>query len=323
MKHIFNLRSIMAAIMMLAVGQAMAAATVKITPLGSHDGEFCMNDRALMFEDSNGTRILYDPGRTVRGANDPRLGKVDVVLLSHVHADHLGDKHQPKANAGTCAKPDFSVPDVPNSNTVNIVVSKKARFIVGGEMAKFFSQKVEEAGGDPKQVMLLRFGAEKQIDGVGIASVPAAHSNGLSPEFLEGDYAKQLKANGLTAYVGPPGGFVLRFSNGLVLYLSGDTGIMADQDLVVNKYYHPNLAVMNIGGTYTTGPKEAAYVINDLVKPQVVIASHANEAATKNGKLLPGTRTAIFKQATKVPVYVPFSGKTMSFDSNGKCVGGC
>src|SRR5262245_28573072 len=29
--------------------------TVKITPLGSHDGEFCPLDRALIFEDPDGT----------------------------------------------------------------------------------------------------------------------------------------------------------------------------------------------------------------------------------------------------------------------------
>ncbi|MGH7403015.1 MAG: MBL fold metallo-hydrolase, partial [Candidatus Rokuibacteriota bacterium] len=40
---------------------------VKITPLGSHDGEFCPLDRALVLEDPDGTRILYDAGRTVRG----------------------------------------------------------------------------------------------------------------------------------------------------------------------------------------------------------------------------------------------------------------
>lgn len=48
---------------------------VKVTPLGSHDGEFCRNDRAMVFEDPDGTRILYDAGRTVRGADDPRLGQ--------------------------------------------------------------------------------------------------------------------------------------------------------------------------------------------------------------------------------------------------------
>ena len=65
----------------------------EITGLGSHDGELCPFDRALVFEDPDGTRILYDVGRTVRGGNDPRLGKLDAVLLSHVHGDHIGDTH--------------------------------------------------------------------------------------------------------------------------------------------------------------------------------------------------------------------------------------
>ena len=73
--------------------------TVKITPLGSHDGEFCPLDRALVFEDPDGTRILYDAGRTVRGPNDPRLGKIDAVLVSHVHGDHLGDLIQPSGTS--------------------------------------------------------------------------------------------------------------------------------------------------------------------------------------------------------------------------------
>ena len=36
-------------------------------------------------------------GRTVRGPDDPRLGKIDGVLLSHVHLDHLGDMHSSAA----------------------------------------------------------------------------------------------------------------------------------------------------------------------------------------------------------------------------------
>ena len=54
-----------------------------------------------------------------------------------------------------------------------------------------------------------------------------------------------------------------------------------------------------------------------------MIASHANEVATKGGKVLPGTKTETFMNAVKVPVHVPLSGKTMSFDSAGKCVAGC
>jgi L-ascorbate metabolism protein UlaG (beta-lactamase superfamily) len=301
--------------------QGAGAQTVKITPLGSHDGEFCPLDRALIFEDPDGTRILYDAGRTVRGADDPRLGKIDAVLLSHVHGDHLGDLIQPSANAGECGKPDFSVKATPNSNTVNIAAGKKATLIVGGEMPSFFQIKMKAAGGDPKQVRLLRFGAHAKVGKVGVVSVPAVHTNGLPPAFLEN--AEVLAANGLTAYVGPPGGYVLQFSNGLVAYLSGDTGITAEQDLVVRRYYKANLAVMNIGDVFTTGPTEAAYVMNTLVRPKSVIASHANEAATKGGKLLPNSKTAAFKKATKMPVHVPLSGKTMEFDGAGKCVKGC
>jgi hypothetical protein len=60
-----------------------------------------------------------------------------------------------------------------------------------------------------------------------------------------------------------------------------------------------------------------------MVKPNAVIASHANEVATKDGKLLSGTRTEIFKNAVKVPVHIPLSGKTMEFDGSGKCMSGC
>lgn len=303
--------------------QPATAANVKITPLGSHDGEFCARDRAMIFEDPDGTRILYDPGQTVVGATDPRLGKIDAVLLSHVHTDHLGDRHTKAVNAGTCAHPDVSVVDAPSSNTEKIVVAKKAKFLVGGEMNSFFAKRIAAAGGDKNQVLVLRFGASRKLGGVTIWSVPAAHTNGLSPEFLTGPLAKEMADNGLTAYVGPPGGYVLRFSNGLTAYLSGDTGVISEQKTVIHDELHANLVVMNIGGAFSTGPKEAAYVMNELVEPNSVVASHANEAATKNGKILPGTKTAAFKAATKAPVYASLSGKTMEFDGKGKCVGGC
>ena len=91
---------------------------VKVTPVGSHAGEFCSRDRALIFEDPNGTRILYDAGRTVAGPDDKRLGKIDVVLVSHVHGDHIGDKHINKVDAGSCAQPETNVSATPNSNCV-------------------------------------------------------------------------------------------------------------------------------------------------------------------------------------------------------------
>src|SRR5262245_42378636 len=314
-------------LMLIAAGIALAGCaamdqgggapgpTVKITPLGSHDGEFCPLDRALVFEDPDGTRILYDAGRTVRGPNDPRLGRIDAVLVSHMHGDHLGDLIQPSANAGACPKPDFSVAVTPNSNSVNIVLGKQAPLIVGGEAHSFFQAKVKSLGGDPnKLVRLVRFGAQTMVGKVMVASVPAVHSNGLPPAFLPPEQAKFFEG-GLTAYVGPPGGFVLRFSNGLTAYLSGDTGITAEQDLVVRGHYKSNLVVMNIGGfPFTTGPDEAAYVVNQLVRPNAVIASHANEPATVGGKLAPNSRTAAFQKAAKMPVHAPPRRPTVEVD---------
>ncbi len=65
--------------------------TVKITPLGQRTGEFCFLDRALLLEDPTGVRILYDPGNTIAGGTDPRLGDVHVILITHAHTDHLGN----------------------------------------------------------------------------------------------------------------------------------------------------------------------------------------------------------------------------------------
>jgi L-ascorbate metabolism protein UlaG (beta-lactamase superfamily) len=299
------------------------AANVKVTPLGGQDGEFCRQDRALIFEDPNGTRILYDAGRTVAGPEDPRLGKIDVILVSHMHGDHVGNAHTKAVNAGSCDKPDTSVKATPSSSTVNIALAKKAKIVTGSEMPPFFANKLKAGGGEPKDSILARFGASVKVGGVAIATVPAVHSNGLAAEYIGGELGEAMKAAGIAGYVGQATGYVLKFSNGLVVYLSGDTGITAEQDKVVRGHYKAKLAVINIGDTFTTGPMEAAYVMNELVKPVSVIASHANEVATKDGKILPGTKTETFKKSVKAPVHIPLSGKTLEFDGNGKCAAGC
>jgi len=311
------------AVLGAAFSLPVAAQSVKVTPLGGFDGEFCAQDRALVFEDPNGTRVLYDAGRTVMGGADPRLGKIDIILITHTHGDHLGNAHTKAIGAGTCAAPDFSVSDIPNSNSVNIALAKGSTIVVGSDMPQFLQAKMKANGGDPAKVRLARFGGSVTVGGVKIATVTAMHSNGLDPDYIGGDMGAAMKAAGLWGDVGLATGYVLKFSNGLVVYLSGDTGITADQNDVVRGHYNAKLAVMNIGDGFTTGPAEAAYVINDLVKPNAVIASHANEAGTEGGKVRAGTKTEAFIKATKVPVHVPLSGKTMEFDGNGKCTAGC
>lgn len=321
-----NSRIIVSALMLsgvLAISATAQASTVKVTPLGSHDGEFCAFDRAMIFEDPDGTRLLYDAGRTVAGAEDARLGKIDAVLVSHMHGDHVGDRHIPAVGAGACGRPDIASVALPDTLSVKVAAAKGAKIVTGSEMPSFFAAKLKEVGADPQKSELVRFGASRKVGGITITTVPAAHSNGIAPGMIGGPFAEMLEKAGLTAYAGPPTGYVLTFSNGLVAYLSGDTGVTAEQEIVVGNQYKAKLVVMNIGDTFTTGPTEAAYVINELIKPASVIPSHANQPSTEGGKVIAGSRADVFARAVTVPVHLPLSGRTLVFDGGGACVSGC
>lgn len=316
-----------AALVMLAATPASAGNSgdiVQVTPLGSNPGEFCARDRAILFEDPNGTTLLFDPGRTVRGSGDPRLpaGGPDVVLLSSVHSDHIGDVI---VDGGPCGNPTIVASTTPVSNTAEIIAGTGALNYAGGEMRDFLRSQVAAAGGLAAQVDVLRFGGSRNVNGVEIAIVTAIHSNGIGRAFLDPSLSGPLAANNLTAYTGPDNGFVITFTNGLVVYLSADTGHTSDMKTIVNGYYGPQLAVVNMGDIFSMGPREAAWAVNELIQPKSVIPSHANEAATSGGEAVPGSRTAQFVDLVdpSIDVHLPLSGVAMSFDSKGRCVAGC
>src|SRR5437763_532371 len=124
------------------------AQNVKITPLGSHAGELCTRDRATIFEDPTGVRILYDAGQSVLGADDPRLGRIDVVILSHAHGDHLGDQKLKGLEAGTCDNPQV-VSAAPQSTTADIAAAKNAVIVMVSPLANFIGRKIETVRGKP------------------------------------------------------------------------------------------------------------------------------------------------------------------------------
>src|SRR5215470_4060038 len=115
--------------------------TVKVTPLGSHAGEFCTQDRAILFEDPTGVRILWDPGFTV-DETDPRLDDVHAIVLSHAHGDHIGSAKLNRQNPGTCALPGL-VSAAPNTTTAAIAAAKNSAVIAGGEIPQFIARKIQ------------------------------------------------------------------------------------------------------------------------------------------------------------------------------------
>jgi hypothetical protein len=88
---------------------AQQTATVKITSLGARTGEYCGRDRALLFEDPTGVRILYDTGVTVAGAADNRPGDVHAIIVSHNHFDRL--TQNPDDAAAPCGGSTSDCPD--------------------------------------------------------------------------------------------------------------------------------------------------------------------------------------------------------------------
>jgi len=322
---------------------------VSITPLGARTGEFCQVDRAILFQDPSGVKILYDPGRTVAGSEDSRLGEVHVVLLTHVHADHLGDvklAQDPNDGSSSCGGDLRTSPTLPYSNTAEIAAGKNSAVLVSADVSTFLASKIAGLRGVPtpscaagNEVVVPRsqpcssnvgFGAKRTVTlqpgapGVRITVVHAEHGNGLDPSFLLEPEKTNFASNGLLAQMGPALGYVLTFTNGLTVYLTGDTGHVSDMASIVRDYYRPKLVVINIGDIFTTGPEEAAFAVTQLIGPRAVIPEHANEVATAGGAVIPGTKTARFLELLKdTRGYLPLSGHTMEFDSEANCVAGC
>jgi L-ascorbate metabolism protein UlaG (beta-lactamase superfamily) len=336
----------LAALLALASTPALALSqNVKITPLGSHAGELCSRDRATLFEDPTGVRILYDAGHSVTGGDDARLGAVHVVLLSHAHGDHIGDQKLKATEAGTCDAPEI-VSAAPNSTTAEIAAAKNAAVIMSTPMANFIGRKIETIRGKPTAacaqtgadlvvpfaapcLVTVQIGGTRNVKTAGaaraveITTVTAAHDSTVPRDLLSESTRKSLEADGVSLTLGPSTGYVIRFTNGLTVYLSGDTGLHAEMKSVVAEFHKANLMLLNLGPTAVTS-YSAAYAANELVRPNAVIATHVNEGATTAGKLKPTSRTAAFVALVKGrPVHPALSGRTMEFDGDAKCAAGC
>jgi L-ascorbate metabolism protein UlaG (beta-lactamase superfamily) len=150
------------------------------------------------------------------------------------------------------------------------------------ELAAF----VGEKGAD--KTIGMNLGGTVQLGEVAATMVEAKHSAGAQDE------------SG-THYVGVAAGFVLTIADGPVLYHSGDTAVFGDMK-IIRELYHPEVAMLPIGGHFTMGPKEAALAVQ-LLGPSMVLPIHFGTFPPLTGT--PDELAALVDPAVEVARLVP------------------
>jgi len=114
-----------------------------------------------------------------------------------------------------------------------------------------------------------------------------------------------------TLYLGEPAGFVVELEDGTRLYHAGDTNVFSDMKLI-GELYHPDLAMLPIGGHYTMGPLEAALAV-DYLGVRDVLPIHFGTFPILAGT--PGElRAELAKRGlAHVTVHEPAPGATIRF----------
>ena len=225
--------------LMSAVSPAFAASAAKTDTEITYYGH-----SAFKIVTPGGKVLLVDPWITNQdnpnGEKDlESLTRVDLILLTHGHGDHVG-------------------------NMVQISKRTGAKLVTTPELMKaavlLSYYPVENTG----NTLTGGFGGEiSLLDGeVTVRFVPAVH--GGSMEIAEGSIMPRS-----LVYAGWPSGFYITIKNGPKIYHTGDTDLFSDMALVGDV----DIMMACIGGKFTMGPKRAAQAVR-LVKPRMVIPMH-------------------------------------------------
>jgi len=197
----------------------------------------------------SGKVLLVDPWITnpvnPKGKEDlAALKQVDLILISHGHADHVG-------------------------NAVEIAKSTRARLVTsmdqGQAYARYLGFPADHMGYDSLGNVggtLSFFNGE-----VKVTIVNAVHGSSLTVKEKPGDE----KSADLAYPAGNPVGFVIAIRNGPTIYHTGDTDAFTDMQLL--RSMDITLMLACIGDHFTMGPDRAVEAVT-LARPAKVAAMH-------------------------------------------------
>ncbi|MGZ5906188.1 MAG: metal-dependent hydrolase [Reyranella sp.] len=167
-----------------------------------------------------------------------KLGKIDLILVTHAHEDHLGDA---------------------------VAIAKKNHATIWGPLG--MNQSLATLGLMPLDQVprMNKSGTIEPFPGVRITQVHADHSSEL--------LLKDPVTGKDTTYVGgEPVGYIIQLENGFKIYDMGDTGLFGDMKMI-GEYYKPDLLLIPIGGHFVMDPKDAAFATK-LVNPKMAFPMH-------------------------------------------------
>jgi L-ascorbate metabolism protein UlaG (beta-lactamase superfamily) len=233
-----------------------------------------------------GKVLLIDPwlnnpsNPDVKNGKDPlaSVPKVDYILITHGHRDHVGDAVEiaKKTGAILICNPELA-----------------------GNLVKLADFPAKQADTDA----IMGIGGEIHIaDGeVTVAMTPAVHSSSVfNPKAGPTDAER--------AYGGNPAGFVLMVKDGPTIYHSGDTAYFKDME-TIGEEYQIDLALLNIGGHFGMEPRMAAKAAK-AVRAKLAVPQHY---ATFPGIAENANEFAAELKRLKIPFHEIKPGETVTF----------
>ena len=240
-----------------------------------------LGQSAFKITTPGGKVIVIDPWLTpnpktpAQYKNLEALGKVDLLLVTHGHSDHIADA---PALARLNNIPLWAPGDLNMALTTLGVLppAQLPRFNKSGRVTP--------------------------VAGINVTMVHADHSS---------VYVWRNFATGKdeTHPGGEPIGYIIELENGFRIWHMGDTGVFGDMKFIAD-YYKPDLVLLPIGGHFTMDPRDAAYVTREWIKPKFAIPMHYGSSPLPKGTPQEYLQ-ALGNTVTKV--FVPEAGEKVEF----------